>query len=166
MPGTAAPHKPNRVGQVPFPARFIATGLFSGYSPVAPGTAGSLVGLAFYLIPGFDSPGVLASASVVIFFTGVLAAAQMERALGDDPPVVVIDEVVGMWISLLFLPKTVPLACLAFLFFRGFDIVKPPPARWLEQYGNGWGIMLDDVAAAVYANAAVRLMMLLLPVIR
>ncbi len=166
MPDTGVPQTPNKRGAVPFPARFIATGLFSGYSPVAPGTAGSMVGLAFYCIPGFEGPAVLACAIVVMFFIGVFTAGQMERALGEDPPVVVIDEVVGMWISLLLLPKTILLAFVAFLFFRGFDIVKPPPARRFENYRDGWGIMLDDVAAGVYANAAVRILILILPSIR
>jgi len=75
----------------------------------------------------------------------------------------VIDEIVGMWISLLLLPKTVWMVLLSFLFFRAFDIFKPPPARRLERYRHGWGIMLDDVAAAVYANAAARLVLLLFP---
>jgi len=163
MPDTPVIKDPNNKLRAPFAARFIATGFLSGYSPVAPGTAGSLVGLALYLIPGFEAPSLLGAAIAAAFCIGVYTAAQMERELGEDPPVVVIDEVVGMWISLLFLPKTVWIAGLSFLFFRGFDIVKPPPARRLEALQHGWGIMLDDVAAAVYANAAVRLVMLLLP---
>src|SRR3989442_2018704 len=147
---------------VSFPIRLVATGLFSGYSPVAPGTAGSLLGVAVYFIPGFEADAVLVVTIILTFLIGVYASAQMENELGEDPPVVVIDEVVGMWISLLLLPKTVWAVSLSFLFFRAFDILKPPPARRLDGYRHGWGIMLDDVAAAVYANVAARLLLLLL----
>jgi phosphatidylglycerophosphatase A len=162
MPDTSVPQAP-RNAPPSLPVRLIATGLFSGYSPAAPGTAGSLVGLGIYFIPGFESPALLSCAIVVMFFLGVFTSARMEQELGEDPPVVVIDEVVGMWISLLFLPKGIWIAGVSFLLFRAFDIVKPPPARNLEALRNGWGIMLDDVAAAVYANAAARVALLLLP---
>ena len=76
-----------------------------------------------------------------------------------------IDEIVGMWISLLFLPKTFFVILLAFIFFRLFDILKPPPARQLEPLPNGWGIMLDDVMAGIYANLAVRLVLLVFPTV-
>ncbi|TLY33145.1 MAG: phosphatidylglycerophosphatase A [Ignavibacteria bacterium] len=148
-------------GAVSFPIRLLATGLFSGYSPIAPGTAGSMLGVAIYLIPGFEAGAVLAVAIIVTFLLGVYVSAQMENDLGEDPPVVVIDEVVGMWISLFLLPKTVWVVSLSFLLFRAFDIFKPPPARRLERNKNGWGIMLDDVAAGVYANVAARLVLLL-----
>ncbi|HLB00431.1 MAG TPA: phosphatidylglycerophosphatase A, partial [Bacteroidota bacterium] len=68
-----------------------------------------------------------------------------------DPSIVVIDEIVGMWIALLFVPTTLPAVLIAFTTFRLFDIVKPPPAAGLERYGRGWGIMLDDVVAGAYA---------------
>ena len=83
-------------------------------------------------------------------------SAKMETRFGDDPQIVVIDEIVGMWVSLLFLPKTVWISILAFIFFRVYDTVKPPPARRCEEFKNGWGIMLDDVAAGVYANLVVQ----------
>ncbi len=65
----------------------------------------------------------------------------------------VIDEIVGLWVALLFLPGEIPAIIVAFTTFRLFDIVKPPPAAALEKVGRGWGIMLDDVAAGIYANA-------------
>ncbi|HLF14640.1 MAG TPA: phosphatidylglycerophosphatase A, partial [Bacteroidota bacterium] len=70
-----------------------------------------------------------------------------------DPSIVVIDEIVGMWTALLFLPNELPALLVAFTAFRMFDIVKPPPVARLERAGRGWGIMLDDVAAGIYANA-------------
>jgi hypothetical protein len=79
---------------------------------------------------------------------------------GPDPSIVVIDEIVGMWVSLLFLPASLPLSVAAFVAFRILDVVKPEPARWLERLPDGWGIMLDDVAAGIYANIACRLLLL------
>jgi phosphatidylglycerophosphatase A len=77
-----------------------------------------------------------------------------------DPSIVVIDEIVGVWIALWMLPYSFVVIALAFVAFRAFDIVKPPPARQLERIPNGWGIMLDDVAAGLYANLAVRAVLL------
>jgi phosphatidylglycerophosphatase A len=139
------------------------------------GTFGTLVGLLLYLIPGVEHPVLLASLILVTFFAGVAASARVASSVGHqltrsaeiakqkfqpgehetaDPSIIVIDEIVGMWIALLFLPKTVPVMIIAFFAFRFFDIVKPQPARSLERIPNGWGIMLDDVVAGVYANIA------------
>ncbi len=135
------------------------TGLFSGYSPLAPGTAGSLVGLCIALISGFLEPVVIIPVVLITFFCGVAFSTKYSHATNPDPSFVVIDEVVGMWISLFLLPFT-PLAfVLSFLAFRLLDIVKPFPARQLERLPGGWGIMLDDVAAGIYANIAVRLLL-------
>lgn len=156
MTGPSADDKSG--SSVPFLTKLIATGFYSGYSPIAPGTAGSLAGLALYLIPGFEGPLAFPLLIILIFAIGVFSAAALERLVGEDPPVVVIDEIVGMWVSLLLLPKTLPVIAAAFLLFRFYDIVKPPPARQLERLRNGWGIMLDDVAAGLYANLTVRLL--------
>src|SRR5437867_3717791 len=163
MPDTAVPRDRNEHADVPLALRLIATGLFSGYSPIAPGTAGSLLGLALYMIPGVEHPLSLTIITACTFFVGTIASAQMEKRFGDDPQVVVIDEVVGMWVTLLFLPKTLVGASVGFLFFRFYDIVKPPPARSLERLKNGWGIMLDDVAAGIYANITLRLIAWIFP---
>ena len=157
------PQNQNNHSDIPFLSRLIATGFFSGYSPVVPGTAGSLVGLAFYAIPGMEKNITLSLAILATFFVGIYTSNQMEKKLGEDPQVVVIDEVVGMWISLFFLPKGMWTGLLAFFFFRIYDTLKPPPARKLEHLQNGWGIMLDDVAAGIYANVTVRLLLLIFP---
>lgn len=159
--------------KVPFLSRFIATGFFSGYAPWASGTFGTVVGIIIYLIPGVEkNPVVLGSLIVIGFFVGVYTSNQVVQVEGHrltrsaelakglfqkgehktpDPSIVVIDEIVGIWITLLFLPKTWLAILIAFFAFRGFDIVKLPPARQLEKIPNGWGIMLDDVIAGVYA---------------
>ena len=157
------PKNPGEQATVNFFSRCLATGLFSGYSPIVPGTAGSLVGLAFYLIPGMENPITLFVATIIGFFAGGIVSGQMERRFGEDPHVVVIDEIVGMWISLLLLPKTIWVVGAAFILFRMYDTIKPPPARRLEHVKQGWGVMLDDVAAAAYANVTVRILMVLFP---
>jgi len=170
--------RPETAPPAPFLHRFIATGAFSGYAPWAPGTVGSLVGILLTMVPGASSPAVLGAMIVAGFFAGRVSAARVAASTGHrltataraaknlfqgggashpDPSIVVIDEIVGMWITLLFLPGTLPALIIGFTTFRIFDIVKPPPAAALERIGDGWGIMLDDVIAGVYAALATRL---------
>ena len=132
--------------------KIFASALYSGYSPVASGTVGSLVGLVLYFIPGIESTYILLSACAIVFVLGGFAASKMEIVYGQDPSVVTIDEVLGMWVSVLFLPKSLLLAVLAFFIFRLLDIVKPWPARFFDRKPGGWNIMLDDVVAGMYAN--------------
>jgi phosphatidylglycerophosphatase A len=140
------------------PATVLATGFGSGYSPVAPGTAGSIVGLLlFWPLARLDSWLQLAAA-LALFPAGVLASSRVARRVADkDPGIVVVDEIVGMWISLLFMPFNLTTAVLGFVLFRAMDIVKPYPARDLERLSGGWGIMADDVMAGIYANLLLRL---------
>lgn len=146
--------------EIPFLHLFFATGFYSGYSPFAPGTAGSLVGILIYMIPGVEKFFILIPISILFFIIGVITSSHLERKLGDDPSIVVIDEIVGMWVSLFFLPKQLAVYIGAFLLFRFFDIVKPPPARRAERLKGGWGIMLDDVFAGVYANIVLQVILL------
>jgi phosphatidylglycerophosphatase A len=126
---------------------------------VASGTAGSLIGLAIYAVPGFENTWLLSCAIVVVFLVGIRVSGVMERAFGHDPAQVTIDEIVGMWISLLALPKSIAVAAGAFLLFRVFDIIKPYPARRFDRMTGGVGIMMDDVVAGVYANVILRLLL-------
>ncbi len=147
-----------------FLARFVGTGCFVGYAPFAQGTFGSLVIPVMYLLlpssvktaPGL-STAVIVSSAVVLYFLGVWAAGVCEKRWGVDPGRVVIDEIVGMLVSLAFVSLSWVSVISAFVFFRVFDIFKPPPVRSLEQTGGGWGVMNDDVAAGVYANICVRI---------
>jgi len=136
----------------------IATCGYIGFVPVAPGTAGSAAGVAlFYLIRGVEAAWAQPLLIAVLFVVGVWAASMTERVLGGiDPGPVVIDEVVGMLITLLWLPVT-PLGALAgFLVFRVLDVVKPWPSRQLESLHGGLGIMSDDAMAAVYGHLLMR----------
>jgi phosphatidylglycerophosphatase A len=162
-----------------FTTKLVATGFFTGYIPWASGTFGSLVGVLIYLVPGAESPVVLLAMIVAGFAAGVVTAGRVARVEGHhlsrsaafakatfqpgehntvDPSIVVIDEIVGMWISLLLLPKTPAVIFASFIAFRVMDIAKPEPARRLERVPNGWGIMLDDVVAGIYANLVIRVL--------
>ena len=139
----------------------IATGLGSGYSPWAPGTAGSAVGLALFWPLHRLDPYLQLALTVVLAGIGVFSAGRLAEGLGiEDPGLATIDEVVGMWVSLLFLPFNAATAVLGFVAFRAMDVLKPYPARDLEGLPGGWGIMADDLMAGVYANLLVRVALL------
>jgi phosphatidylglycerophosphatase A len=141
-------------------ATVVATGLGSGYSPFAPGTAGSAVGLALFWPMRGLSPLALAVAIVLVSAVGVAAAGRVARLAGvEDPGLVVVDEVAGMWVTLWLLPVTPLIAGLGFLAFRVMDVFKPWPARDLEHLPGGWGIMADDLMAGVYANLVLRVLL-------
>ncbi len=144
-------------GRVSFLDKLISTGLGSGLSPVAPGTAGTVVGLLIYLIPGFEKIYVIVPAIVVFFAWGTYTSDKMEKIYGHDPSRVVIDEIVAMWISLVFLPKRFFLAAFGFFIFRMLDIFKPYPASYFDKKNGGIYIMLDDVVCGVYTNVILQL---------
>lgn len=139
-------------------AVFIASFGYVGYFPIAPGTAGSAAGLVlFAFIRWIGVPAIELGAIVAVFAIGVWAAQGTEDALGrKDPGIVVIDEVLGMLITLALLPVSMAGVFLGFLFFRLFDVVKPPPAAQLEHLHGGLGIMADDAVAGLYAYLALR----------
>jgi phosphatidylglycerophosphatase A len=134
----------------------LATTLGVGFVPYAPGTFGSAAGLLlWWLLP--SSLPVQAAAIVIVFLIGSWSGSVAERHFGgSDPPPVVIDEVMGMWITLLLNPVGWQGAVIGFLLFRLFDVIKPYPADRLEHLRGGFGVMADDGMAAVYANLALR----------
>jgi phosphatidylglycerophosphatase A len=146
-------------------AVFVATAGYSGYFPVAPGTVGSAVGLLVYLIVWWaQSPIVEVGLITGLFAAGVWAGTTAERYFGGiDPGPVVLDEVVGMLITLAFIPVGLSGALAGFLLFRLFDVIKPFPANRLERLHGGLGVMADDAMAAVYANLTLRLLMWMAP---
>lgn len=146
-------------------AVFIASFGFVGYFPVAPGTAGSLAALVlFAVIKWIAIPVVELSAIVAVFAIGVWAAHGTESALArKDPGVVVIDEVLGMLITLALLPLSLAGIALGFLLFRALDVIKPYPAAQLEHLHGGLGIMADDAVAGLYAHLALRACVWMVP---
>ena len=147
-------------------AVWIATCFGVGYFPLAPGTAGSAVGLGLVMVIGrlplarHWQVAIVAAAAISIGVLGVWAAGGAEKYFGrTDPGQVVIDEVVGQMVTLLLQPGATWKWLLAgFALFRIFDVVKPFPARRLERSPGGWGIMLDDVAAGAYGLGVLALL--------
>jgi phosphatidylglycerophosphatase A len=131
---------------------------YLGFIPAAPGTWGSAAGLLLvYVLRALAMPGAEILAIVVITGVGTWAAGRAERELHlKDPGPVVVDEVVGMLITLALVPWSVPAAIAGFVIFRAYDVVKPFPAGRLEGAPGGWGVMLDDVVAGLYANVTLR----------
>ena len=146
-------------------AVFIASFGYVGFFPIAPGTAGSLAALAlFAFVRWIGVPVIELSAIVAVFAIGVWAAHGTEVALArKDPGVVVIDEVLGMLITLALLPLSLTGVALGFLLFRVLDVVKPYPAAQLEHLHGGLGIMADDAVAGLYAHIALRACVWMVP---
>jgi phosphatidylglycerophosphatase A len=146
-------------------AVFIATAGYSGYFPIAPGTVGSAVGLLVYgLVWWTGSKPLEVVLIAALFAVGVWAGTIAERYFGGvDPGPIVMDEVVGMLITLAFIPVGWSGALAGFFLFRIFDVIKPYPAGRFEALHGGLGVMADDAMAAVYANLSLRLVMWLLP---
>ena len=142
------------------------TGFGTGYSPVVSGTVGTLVGIPLYLLlhrltfARFGMAAGLAlflTVTLLLFLAGVAAANRLEKRFATkDPSQVVADEVVGYLVAACAIEPSVAAVVATFILFRIFDIVKPFPARRSERLPGGWGIMVDDVWAGLYANLAAR----------
>ncbi|TAM96359.1 MAG: phosphatidylglycerophosphatase A [Rhodanobacteraceae bacterium] len=146
------------------PAGWIATALGAGLSPMAPGTAGSLVALLpwWFLLRGLPL-GWYVVVLVAGFLLGVWACEVSDRRLGmHDQGALVWDEVIGMWITLLAAPARWWWMIVGFALFRLFDIWKPWPVRWADRrVQGGLGVMLDDVVAGIYALVALQIVVAL-----
>lgn len=131
-------------------SRACATGLYTGLSPVAPGTVGSA--LALVLVWYAPQLGVMSFAAVLLVLIplGVVTATHVEQAYGHDASQINIDEIAGMIVSLYGVPKTILLYAIAFLAFRLLDVVKPFPIAQLQGLPKGWGVMADDLMAGLY----------------
>ena len=141
-------------------AWLIGSGFGCGLSPLAPGSVGSLAGVAILYLLSFAIPAEWAdwqtSAGIVAlsaagFALGVWATGRMSTPDNPDPGSATWDEYVGMWLTCLWVPLGSPVwLAVAFVVFRAFDVVKPWPCRRLEGLPGGWGIMLDDVGAGLW----------------
>ncbi len=141
--------------------KFLASGFYAGYSPLAPGTAGSLVGVLIYLLLQNLSNITYIAFIILIFIAGIFIAGEAENIYQKkDSPYIVIDEIAGMLITFLFFPigpKGLIFLLSGFITFRIFDILKPFPVRLMERrLAGGWGVMCDDIMAGVYANLVIR----------
>ena len=130
--------------------RVIASGLYVGYSPVAPGAMGSLLGVLIYFFL-YKHPHILIFVTICLFVIGFLVSAKAEKVFNEkDSGKIVIDEIASMCLVCLFLKPGWFMLIVGFLLFRFFDVAKPPPIRKIEKLSGSLGIMLDDVIAAVY----------------
>ncbi len=137
--------------------RLISTFFYAGYVPKIPGTAGSVCGLLIFFLVGHSLSATIIALSVLTA-AALLVIREAEDIFGQkDSRQIVIDEVIGMMIALLFIPMKPVFILLAFVLFRVFDITKPFPIRRIEKMESPWGVVLDDVLAAVYANISVQI---------
>jgi phosphatidylglycerophosphatase A len=141
---------------------FFATGFFTGFLPVMPGTWGTFAGIPLAIIALRLSWMMQAVVAAVFIVLAVSIAERAEVLFEDrDARPIVIDEMAGFLVTLLWLPLNFMVFSLGFLLFRVFDIVKPPPISIVEKrLKGGWGIVMDDVLAGVFANATLRLLLI------
>lgn len=141
--------------------KIIGSGFYTGYFPIASGTFGSFAALLIYFIPGFEQLHIIIPVTVFTFIIGVYISNKFEAVYGEDPSECTIDEVVGTWIALLFLPKSIGIALTSFFIWRILDIIKPAPARQSEKLKGGWGIMMDDVISGFYTLIIMHILILI-----
>jgi phosphatidylglycerophosphatase A len=141
--------------------KFIGSGFYTGFIPLASGTFASIAALVIYFIPYFEKPYIILPAIFIFIVWGIQLGTKFETLYGKDPAECTVDEVVGMWITLLFLPKNIFVALIAFLVWRTLDVIKPFPARKSESLEGGLGIMMDDIISAIYSLIIVHLILVI-----
>jgi phosphatidylglycerophosphatase A len=144
-----------------FAANIFSSFFYTGYFPMASGTIASAAALVLFYFEIFRNPLILLMLILFCFVIGIYTSKAMMKRFGEDPSVVVIDEAVGMWITVLMFivfssaDLTLFYAAACFFAFRFFDITKIQPAKHFDELNSGFGIMMDDVIAGIYAGAAV-----------
>jgi phosphatidylglycerophosphatase A len=137
---------------------FLAQGAFAGRSPIAPGTAGTFVGVLLYLGIRNLSSVPYGFLCVLLCFLGIFVAGRAEKMLGSkDSPSIVIDEIAGYLIAMFMVPSSWGAVAAAFIIFRLFDIVKPWPLRRLQDLPGGLGVMIDDIGAGISTNIVLQI---------
>jgi phosphatidylglycerophosphatase A len=138
----------------PLIKKIFATGCYIGYLPLAPATfaCGLSIPAWYFLGP---HKAVYIALAFVLFFWGLIASNDLSQTMGKDPRPIVVDEYACFLLPLYFTPRHVLPLAVSFVLFRFFDVVKPYPLRRLEKLPGGWGIMLDDLGAAVYTTVIV-----------
>ena len=143
----------------------LATWWGTGYAPVAPGTVGTIAAIPLLLLLSLLPLYGYIPCVLVIGLAACWAAGRAEQIFGEkDNRRIVIDEVVGLLVAMTAVPLTWQYLLAGFVLFRIFDILKPPPIRLIERtVKGGWGVVLDDVLAGIYAQIALRILAILLP---
>ena len=143
--------------------KFTTSFFYLGHSPFMPGTLGSLAGLLIYFVVKDKLPVYIFSI-LFLFFLGILFASEAERIYKrKDAQMIVIDEACGMMLSLFLVPYSFWVMVLAFALFRVLDILKPPPAKAIEKFSGSFGVMFDDIIAAIYTNFILQIICFIFP---
>jgi phosphatidylglycerophosphatase A len=141
----------------------LASGFGAGFSPFAPGTAGTLVAIPIeLLLSPIRTPVYELTILTFFFFSSWIAERAQNHWQKRDDQRIVIDEIMGYLLTMLWIPKTLLFISVGFLLFRLLDIAKPFPCRQLEKVRGGFGVVLDDVFAGIYANIALQLLRILI----
>ena len=143
-----------------FLARFLYSGFGSGFSPIMPGTCGTVAAFLLYCLEFVCFPGYYRQINAAIFFLLIIPAVKLgdfaEKDFGrKDPQAVVLDEFFGFFLSVLFIPFSMKNALIAFVLFRIFDILKPFPINRVQKLKGGLGIFMDDIIAGLMANVII-----------
>ena len=147
----------------------ISTLFGAGYFPKVPGTAGTLIAALVYLLLPIKLFGSLRNNVIflicvlILSLISVLFISKAEKKLGHDDNKIVLDEFLGYFIAVIFLPKTVLIVVFAFILFRFFDILKPEPVNVLQKLPAGWGVIADDLMAGVYTNISLQILIRFFP---
>ncbi len=151
-----------------FIAKFLSTLFFIGFIPIAPGTFGSAVAAIIYFICFPENISITGNLiilgsvlTVSLVFVPLIKLLEQEWAKDDGR--IIIDEFLGYFISILFLPHTLTIIISAFFVFRLFDIIKPPPVNHLQYLPHGWGVIADDLFAGVYTNIVLQISIIICP---
>ncbi len=146
--------------KVDFFSNLIGSWFFAGYFPKGSGTVGSLAAFVVFLFPSMNAPMPLSTAFLVTFILGTYSAIPLMKRYGNDPSVLVVDEVVGQWFTIMIVMAAGYwqlnwICCeVTFIAFRGFDILKVQPAKYFDRQHTALGAMMDDMVASVYAGVA------------
>lgn len=142
---------------------FLAQGAYSGRTPFAPGTAGTLAAVLLYILLSVLTPVWYLLACILTIGIAIWASQEAEKLLGKtDDGSIVIDEIAGFLVAMALVPPTWVLIAAGFLLFRAFDIIKPFPLRRLQDLHGGPGIVLDDIGAGIYTNLVLHGVLLVL----
>jgi len=146
--------------------KLIVTGFGLGYSPVAPGTLGAIAALipAILILNYVSFPYIVLACLIgIVAVLGIIGSNKLQSIWGKDPPRIVVDEMVGMWIGLLWVGSGWLNLLTAFILFRFFDIVKPLGIRKAEQLPGGMGVLADDILAGIYTNLIMQIAFRIIP---
>lgn len=147
----------------------VSTLLGTGYFPKMPGTAGTMIATLIYLLlpvklfSSIKNDVIFLVCILTLSLISVIFISKAEKKLGHDSNKIVLDEFMGYFIAVVFLPKTVLIAVFAFILFRFFDIFKPEPVNILQKLPAGWGVMADDLMAGVYTNISLQIFIRFFP---